>query len=311
MLLAPAERTTLPRYEVAGPVAAASIVVLGGISAHRHVCAHAADATPGWWEGIAGHGCAVDPSRHRVVSFDFLDGGRAADGRPAREVSTHDQADALAAMLDELAVERVGAIVGASYGGMVALAFAERYPDRADRLVVIGAAHRSHPMATALRVIQRRIVELGLETGRHDAALALARQLGITTYRSAREFGARFDHARTRGADGGLAFPVESYLAAHGRRFAAAWRPERFLALSLSADLHAIDASRIRTPVTLVAAADDAIVPRDEVVALSRALGGPSHIVDLEPRTGHDTFLTAPDLIGPIVARAIATIDHD
>ena len=32
--------------------------------------------------------------------------------------------------------------------------------------VVIGAAHRPHPMITAQRAIQRRMVELGLETGR-------------------------------------------------------------------------------------------------------------------------------------------------
>ena len=68
-----------------------------------------------------------------MLGFDFLDGGRGSDGRPERIVTTHDQADALARVLDEIGVERIQAFVGASYGGMVALAFAERYP-RARRL---------------------------------------------------------------------------------------------------------------------------------------------------------------------------------
>jgi len=35
--------------------------------------------------------------------------------------------------MEHLGFERLHAIVGASYGGMVALAFAERYPDSVER----------------------------------------------------------------------------------------------------------------------------------------------------------------------------------
>jgi homoserine O-acetyltransferase len=176
---------------------------------------------------------------------------------------------------------------------MVALAFAERYPDRVERLVVIGAAHRAHPMTTARRVIQRRIVELGLDTGCAFDALALARALAMTTYRSDAEFAQRF-------ASGDPA-AVDSYLRHHGEKFASRFTPERFLALSLSSDLHLVDPARIRTATTLVAAENDAVVPRADVEELARALAAPCRIVDLPTIHGHDAFLTDIESLGHIL----------
>src|ERR1044072_3082780 len=123
MLVATDNAIELPPFEVVGPRNAPTIVVLGGISANRHICANGADSRPGWWEAIAGRGRPLDTARYQLVGVDFLDGG---GGRAERVVTTHDQADAIAAVLDVLGVEHLHAIVGASYGGMVALAFAER-----------------------------------------------------------------------------------------------------------------------------------------------------------------------------------------
>jgi len=139
----------LPLYEDAGPRGAPTIMALGGISASRHVCANDVDASAGWWESIAGPSRAIDTTRWRLVGVEYLDGGRGADGRPSRTITTQDQADALVAVLDEIGVDRLHAIVGASYGGMVALAFAERYPERLERLVTIGASHRAHRLRCA------------------------------------------------------------------------------------------------------------------------------------------------------------------
>ena len=290
----------LPLFEDAGPSGAPTIVALGGISASRHVCANEVDASPGWWESVAGPGRAIDNTRWRLVSFDYLDGGRRGDGRPERTVTTHDQADALAAVLDEIGVHCVHAVVGASYGGMVALAFAERYPERLERLVTIGAAHRAHPMTTALRVIQRRVVELGLDTGRAFDGLVLARALAMTTYRTAREFSERFDSTAALRL-------TEEYLLHQGEKFARRFTPERFLALSLSADLHEIDPARISTPAVFIAAAGDTLVPREQVEQLARAFGAPNRIVDLPGITGHDAFLTEPQALGPILIDALNT----
>jgi homoserine O-acetyltransferase len=299
--------TALPNYELVGPAGAPVVVTLGGISASRHASATAASPEPGWWEPVVGPGRAIDTTQWRVLGLDWLDGGRADDGRPARIVTTHDQADALAAVLDALGIARAHAVVGASYGGMVALAFAERYPERVDRLVVVSAAHETHPMSTALRAVQRRVVELGLETGRARDALALARALAMTTYRGVKEFAERFDSRPDAVDERDATFPVERYIRHHGEKFAAAWRPERFLALSLSADLHRVDPAAVRVPTTLVAAEGDAIVPGEQMEELARRLGAPTTLVHLATRHGHDAFLTDVDTIGRVLTTALCT----
>jgi homoserine O-acetyltransferase len=300
----------LPAFEVTGPPGGPLVAVLGGISATRHVAANEHDRSPGWWDAIVGPGRAINTNALRVLGVDFLDGGRRDDGLPARTVTTADQADAIARVLDELGVERLHAFVGASYGGMVALAFAERHPDRVDRVVAISAPHEPHPMSTALRGIQRRIVRLGLETGRAYDALALARELAITTYRSSEEFAERFDTAPERLTDNDACFPVEGYLQHHGERFADRWSAERFLALSLSGDLHSVNPVAIRTPTVVVAAEGDAIVPRAQLEYLVAHLGGPARLIDLPSTRGHDAFLTEPRALGLILDNALSIQIH-
>lgn len=297
----------VPNFEIVGPPDAPLVVVLGGISASRHVAAHSENPAPGWWEPIVGPGRAIDTDRVRVLSIDYVDGGRGSDGRPKRTVSTHDQADAIALVLDLIGVRRARACVGASYGGMVVLAFAERYPERVQQLVVISAPHEAHPMSTALRALQRRIVQLGIDTGETTEALALARALAMTTYRSAREFAERFAIEPVERTTNDAIFPVEGYLRHHGEKFAATWTPERFLALSLSADLHRVDPAAIRTPALLVAAEGDAIVPGEQMTALAAKLAAPNQLVELPTKTGHDAFLTEPEALGRLLRESLAT----
>src|SRR4051812_17811129 len=128
-------------HEIVGPAGAPVLLALGGISATRHVVRTPEDPSPGWWEGVAGPGRALNTTTHRLLSVDFTDGGRRSDGRPERVVTTHDQAAHIVDLLDELEISQLAAVVGASYGGMVALALAERWPERVAQIVVIGAAH--------------------------------------------------------------------------------------------------------------------------------------------------------------------------
>lgn len=288
-----------PTPELHGPPDAPLVVALGGISAGAHVAAHAHDPTPGWWEAIVGPARAVDTRRWRVTSLDW----RATVG--GRTATTHDQADRLARRLDRLGVARAHAVVGASYGGMVALAFAERHPDRLERLVVVSAPHESHPFTTALRTVQRGIARLGAECGRERDGLALARALAMTTYRTADEFAARFAPVVPSSRDDDATFAVERYLRRQGERFADRFDARRFVALSRSADLHRVCPERITTPALVVAAAGDALVPEPQLRELARRLAGPARLVRLPARTGHDAFLAEPRNIGRVLAVAL------
>ena len=64
-----------------------------------------------------------------------------SENRPD-SITTFDQAARLKALLDAENISKVTAIIGSSYGGMTALAFAQNYPDSVSNLCVIGAAHK-------------------------------------------------------------------------------------------------------------------------------------------------------------------------
>ena len=296
--------TVMLDHEIVGPADAPVLLVLGGISATRHVVRTPADPSPGWWEGVAGPGRALNTGTHRLLSLDFADGGRRPDGRPERVITTHDQAALIVELLDELGIAQLAAVVGASYGGMVALALAERWPDRVAQLVVIGAAHEPHPMAVGLRAIQRRIVELGLETGRVADGMTLGRALAMTTYRTAGEFADRFD-VEPNWITGDPEFDVERYLVGAGEKFAARVAPERYLALSLSADLHRVTPEQITVPATLIPAQGDTLVPPAQMRAMARRLPNLRGVHLLRSRVGHDSFLTEPRRLGAILSATL------
>jgi homoserine O-acetyltransferase len=293
--------------ELVGAADGRTILALGGISADRHVVSHAANPAPGWWEGLAGRGRPLDLGSRRVLGIDVADGGQGDDGLPASIVSTHDQAEGIVAALDALGIDRLGAVIGASYGGMIALALAERWPERLERLVVISAAHETTPMATALRASQRRVVELGLAAGRPGEGMAIARGIAMTTYRTAREFDERFGVEATID-EREVSFDVERYLRAAGERFATRMTPSRFLALSLSADLHRVVPERIDVPTTVIAAQGDTLVPASQTRELARRLPRLEALHTLRTRFGHDAFLVEPAKLGRLLTSALTDL---
>jgi homoserine O-acetyltransferase len=288
------------RYLWAGAPGAPTVIVQGGISADRDVCGTSERAAPGWWESQVGAGRAIDLDRVRVLAIDWLEAG----DLDAPSISSTDQANALASLLDALGIARVAAFVGASYGAMVGLAFAARHADRVSRLVVLAGAHRPHPFATAQRAVQRGIVKLGLENGCVEDALSLARQLALTTYRSGEEIGRRFA-GQAEPCDGRFRLPVETWLEHHGRAFVARFDARRYLALSESIDLHDVDPKSVRVPAALIGFASDRLVPLADLCELQQRLGAPASLEVIETPYGHDGFLKEHERLAPLLREAL------
>jgi len=277
-----------------GPIVAA----LGGISAGRCVANlpnGEGGGAKGWWGDIVGPGGALDTRRCQVLGFDFLGGSGLTTG-PQRgqgdfpSISAFDQAEVLRLLLSHLRIDELQMIVGASYGGMVALAFAERFPQLVRHIVVISAADRSHPLSTAWRSVQRAMVRYASKNGDGPEGLRLARALAMATYRSSAEFEARFSGEPVQ-ADGRFQFPVENYLLARGDAYAASYIPEAFVCLSESIDLHRVNAAKITTPSTLVAVREDQLVPLADMQSMHSHLGGPAELIAISSLYGHDAFL--------------------
>jgi homoserine O-acetyltransferase len=287
------------RARLAGPEGAPVVAALGGISADRFVAAEpelAADSKGGgrigWWNAVAKPGGAIDLERYRVLGIDFAP----LDPKTPIAITPADQARLVALAMDAAGVERLHAFAGASYGGMVALAFARLYPDRVERLVLISAAHRPHPMATAWRGVQRRILAFAAEAGRPRDGVALARQLAMTTYRTPEEFAQRFKPGIP---DAGEASEVCGYLIARGEAYAELASLARFHSLSAAIDRHLEEPERVITPSLLIASRTDRLVPLEDMQELSERLAGPARLLVVDSLVGHDSFLKDADLFAP------------
>ncbi|MEY3842355.1 MAG: hypothetical protein RLZZ542_1465, partial [Pseudomonadota bacterium] len=183
-----------------GPGQGPLVVVAGGISGGRFATR--------WWPWAVRAGGPIDLDGLRVLAFDLAPG----TGETEVTLTTTDQARLLARLLDGIGEPRIDLFVGASYGGCIGLAFAAAFPERIGELAVISAAHRTHPTATALRGVQRRLLAFARDCGREAEGIALARELAMTSYRTAEEFGVRF--ASTPPTRAGDPYPVCDYLIA-------------------------------------------------------------------------------------------------
>lgn len=271
------------------------VVALGGISAGRDVCGEA-----GWWRETIVNRAAIDLHHYGVIGFDFAP---LTDHRV--RLAPADQARLIALTLDALDIDALHGFVGASYGGLVGLAFAARFPKRVRRLCVISAAHRQAAQSLAWRGVQRRVVEFGLAHGAAGAGLSLARQLAMITYRTPDEFEARFGAGVNPEGRG----KVDRYLEGRGADFSGVALPQRWLTLSEAIDRAEVAPEAIRVRTTLVASEDDQLVPLSLVRELAERLPNLRGLHALASLYGHDAFLKEPARLAPIIAQCLED-DH-
>ena len=84
----------------------------------------------------------------RVIALDMLGYGYSAKPRKG-EYTIDGQAKLLVRLLDRLGIPRA-IFVGSSYGGAVAATCALDYPDRVEKLILVGAVNNNRPLAFTL-----------------------------------------------------------------------------------------------------------------------------------------------------------------
>ena len=338
-------RGTLPAakiaYETWGELAPArdnAVLIFTGLSPSAHAASSALDPTPGWWEDMVGPGKPIDTNRHLVICVNSLGScfgstGPAsinpATGQPWRlgfpVLCLEDIANAGRALIDALGIERLAAVVGASMGGMTALAFAMLHPNAARALVAISSAARALPQAIAIRSVQREIIrkDPAWRDGHYapDApptqGMRLARKLGMISYRSATEWAQRFGRERTAASQEpfGIDFEVESYLEVHAQRFVGVFDANCYLYLSRAMDLFdacdhggslAGGLGRVQVERALIiGVTTDFLFPVAQQRELADGLAAVVPKVTflaLESIQGHDSFLVDMDRFRPPIA---------
>jgi homoserine acetyltransferase len=146
-----------------------------------------------------------------------------------------------------------------------------------------------------------------------DEAFLLAMQQRIATdpglvadmRRIVGEFAARFGGAPRRKDDQTFQLPVEEYLFARGAEYAKSYRPESFVCLSESIDLHRVDAGRVFAPVTAVAVREDQLVPLGDMRAMVARLPN-AELHEISSVYGHDAFLKENRQLAPIFEQVLS-----
>jgi len=320
------------------------ILVFTGLSPSAHMCSSTLDPSTGWWEDMVGPAKPIDTSTYFVICINSLGSCFGSTG-PASidpQTQTHyrlrfpvltveDIACSAGHVLDHLGIDTVHTVVGASMGGMTALAFCLLHCDRARQLLSISSAARSLPFSIALRSLQREIIrkDPAWDNGNYDfsnhgpvTGMRLARKLGMITYRSGAEWAERFGRERATGFQhsddsfgNDFEFEVESYLENHANRFIGSFDANCYLYLSRAMDLFdaadhggSLDVSfsklKLRT-VLVIGVETDFLFPIQQQEELALALN--KHVEQVEFKRlpsiqGHDSFLVDMDRFRPTVA---------
>ena len=281
--------------------------------------------TGDWWNGLMCNGCALDTSEFAFVCVNYLGSSygstsastlkkrRAKSGKCELPiVSLRDIARTNFLMLEHLGIRKVHAVVGGSFGGMLALQFAVDFPGVAEHCVSIAATPLS-AMGLALNHLQRQAIR------QND--LEMARKIAVVSYKSPRQFGERFGRNPNRNGENPHQnlqdrFDVGGYLDHQGDAFRDRFEIESYGLITKAMDLFDLtdaDIRRIRAKVSLVGISSDWLFPSEDVRELTRRFvrqGVDAKYCEIESDDGHDAFLSDTAATSRVL-RSILSEDGD
>jgi homoserine O-acetyltransferase len=308
-----------------------AVLVCHALNASHHVAGTYAgqERSEGWWDNLVGPGKPLDTDRFFVIGINnpgscFGSTGpmhpNPATGRPYGAdfpvVTVEDWVDAQARLVRALGITQLAAVLGGSLGGMQALSWALRYPDRLRHCIGVATAPNLSAENIAFNEIARRAILTDPDFhGGHFYAqgvvprrgLRIARMVGHVTYLSddamAQKFGRKLRNgALSFGYD--VDFEIESYLRHQGDKFSDYFDANTYLLITRALDYfdpaaeHGGDLVRTFAPALakflLVSFTTDWRFSPARSRELVRALVANKHPVsyaEIEAPHGHDAFL--------------------
>lgn len=253
-------------YETYGELNAArsnAVLICHALNASHHVAGVYTDdpKNVGWWDNMVGPGKPVDTNRFFVVGVNNLGscfgstGPMSPDpatGKPygARfpVVTVEDWVDAQVRLADRLGIEQWAAVMGGSLGGMQALSWSLRYPQRLRHCIAIATTPKLSAQNIAFNDVARTAIQSDPDFHGGDyyahgvvprRGLRIARMLGHITYLSGEDMAVKFGRELRNGdyAFGyGVEFEVESYLRYQGDKFSEYFDANTYLLITRALD---------------------------------------------------------------------------
>ena len=239
-----------------------AVLVCHALNASHHVAGTYAGGDKGWWDNLIGPGKPLDTNRFFVIGVNnpgscFGSTGPMQTNPDTGEpygadfpvVTVEDWVDAQARLLDALGIEQLAAVIGGSLGGMQALSWSLRFPERLRHCIAVATAPNLSTQNIAFNEVARRAIITdpefhGGHYQRHGTlprrGLRVARMIGHITYLSDDAMEAKFGRGLKNGALGyttqDIEFEVESYLRHQGDKFSEYFDANTYLLITRALD---------------------------------------------------------------------------
>ncbi|CAN5152870.1 homoserine O-acetyltransferase [soil metagenome] len=241
-----------------------AILVCHALNASHHLAGTYAgqDKSEGWWDNLIGPGRPLDTDKFFVIGVNnpgscFGSTGpmdvNAETGRVYGAdfpvVTVQDWVDAQARLLDALGITQLAGVLGGSLGGMQALDWSLRYPDRLRHCIAIATAPSLSAQNIAFNEVARRAIitdpdfhgghfyEHGVVPKR---GLRVARMIGHITYLSddvmEQKFGRQMRSVELGYSTQDIEFQIESYLRYQGDKFSDYFDANTYLLITRALD---------------------------------------------------------------------------
>ena len=322
-----------------------AIFVCHALSGDAHAAGHHHDAAsqkPGWWDDFIGPGKGLDTNRYFVICANVLGGCQGTTGpgdvAPGSEtpwglefpfITVDDIVTVHRALVEQLGIEQLLAVIGGSLGGMQVLEWAARFPDTIRSAIVLASGSKLSARGIAFNAIGRRAIlaDPSFHDGdfySHDevpsVGLALARMVAHVTYLSEAsiemKFGRRLQEGDRFAYDVARVteFQVESYLHHQGKQFVERFDANSYLYLTRAMDYFDLAAShgslcealgRSDARYLVVSYSTDWLFPTSqsrEVVSAMVEAQRDVTMIEFESPYGHDAFLIEHAQLAGVVA---------
>ena len=241
-----------------------AVLVCHALNANHHVAGtyEGQDKSEGWWDNLVGPGKPLDTDKFFVIGVNNLGSCFGSTGpmhvNPATGriygadfpvITVQDWVDSQARLLDALGITQLAAVLGGSLGGMQALDWSLRYPERVRHCIAIATAPNLSAQNIAFNEVARRaiITDPDFHGGHFYAhgvvpkrGLRVARMIGHITYLSDDVMEAKFGR-ELRAAELGystqdIEFQIESYLRYQGDKFSEYFDANTYLLITRALD---------------------------------------------------------------------------
>ncbi len=241
-----------------------AVLVCHALNASHHVAGTYAgqDKSEGWWDNLIGPGKPLDTNRFFVIGVNnpgscfgstgpmhpHPDTGKVY-GADFPVVTVEDWVDAQARLMDGLGITTLAAVLGGSLGGMQALSWSLRYPERLRHCIAVATAPNLSAQNIAFNEVARRAIVTdpdfhGGHYYQHQTlprrGLRVARMIGHITYLSDDAMEAKFGRELKNGAlnysTQAVEFQIESYLRHQGDKFSEYFDANTYLLITRALD---------------------------------------------------------------------------